>query len=244
MSLVSDMSCLSFCCSRVQNVTATVCCPRGMVSWVSCVSCLSFCCSRVPNPKSQSNNGGLQFLGICTVSCVSCLSCFCCSWMCQGNNLRLQFLGFSLVSCTSCLSSECPTPSPRKKKIRLPSLGMSGESTHMLPLYSSFFCNGGGGGGGAGGGGSTPMWAQVTFISPELLFSTTPEVDHVNLTFLGPNLRRPVSARQMQSGLTTIIVIIIIIITVSMGAFISIFPKQFKAPQGWKRWSLLPTGAT
>ena len=43
-----------------------------------------------------------------------------------------------------------------------------------------------------------------------------------------------------------VIIIIIIIIIILMGAFwfISIFPNQFKAPQGWKLWSLLPVGST
>ena len=40
----------------------------------------------------------------------------------------------------------------------------------------------------------------------------------------------------------TIIIIIIIVITILMGAYISIFPDQFRAPQGWKRWRLLPVG--
>ena len=35
-----------------------------------------------------------------------------------------------------------------------------------------------------------------------------------------------------------------VIIIILMGTFISIFPNQFKALQGWKLWSLLPMGAT
>ena len=49
--------------------------------------------------------------------------------------------------------------------------------------------------------------------------------------------------RLVKSTETALIIMMIIIITILIGAFISIFPNQFKTPQGWILWSLLPMGA-
>ena len=50
-----------------------------------------------------------------------------------------------------------------------------------------------------------------------------------------------VNARTLSAFLFTAAPIINIIMLI--GAFISIFPNQLKAPQGWKLWIMLPVGA-